>query len=135
MNARYLRGVSMLGYGVTLSVGIGVPIPILSEEILEHTLVTDADILAPVIDYSTTYPNRQGEVLAEVSYAELKSGQIKVKGKNIPTASLSSYPRALEIAQILKKWIEKGDFLLTERVAPLPGAESGVTFKPLNERR
>ena len=135
MSARYLRGVSMLGYGVTLSVGIGVPIPILSEEILEHTLVTDADILAPVIDYSTTYPNRQGEVLAEVSYAELKSGQIKVKGKNIPTASLSSYPRALEIAQTLKKWIEKGDFLLTERVAPLPGAESGVTFKPLNERR
>ncbi len=135
MDTRYLKGVSMLGYGVTLAVGIGLPIPILSGEMLEQALVTDAEILAPVVDYAETYPNRKGDVIAEVSYAELKSGQIKVKGKDIPTASLSSYPRAVEIAGILKKWIQKGEFLLTERVAPLPGAESGVAFKSLNERR
>ncbi len=135
MHSHYLRGLSMLGYGVSLMVGIGLPIPILSEEILEHTLVTDADILAPVVDYASAYPNREGEVLAEVSYAELRSGQIKLNGKDIPTASLSSYPRAVEIARTLKKWIEKGDFLLTERAAPLPGAEGGVNFKSLNERR
>jgi uncharacterized protein (DUF39 family) len=135
MNPRFLKGVSMLGYGTTLSVGIGLPIPILSDEVLEYTLATDADILAPVIDYSNTYPNLKSDVLAEVSYAELKSGRIKVNGKDIPTASLSSYPRAVEIAQTLKKWIQKGDFLLTERVAPLPGAEKGVSFKSLNERR
>ena len=35
---------------------------------------------------------------------------------------------------ILKKWIEKGEFSLTEPVAPLPGVESGITFKPLKER-
>jgi uncharacterized protein (DUF39 family) len=40
----------------------------------------------------------------------------------------------VEIASILKKWIEKGEFLLTEPVAPLPGAESGITPKPLKER-
>ncbi len=135
MNSRYLRGISMLGYGVTMAVGIGLPIPILSEEILAHTLVTDADILAPVVDYAGTYPHRGGEVLAEVNYAELKSGQISVQGKSIPTASMSSYPRALEIAQTLKQWIERGEFLLTERAAPLPGAEGGVSLKPLNERR
>ena len=75
MIPRWLVGISMLGYGVTLSVGIGVPIPILDEEILQYTLVTDADILAPVVDYSRTYPQRGPEVLAEVSYAELKSGR------------------------------------------------------------
>jgi L-aspartate semialdehyde sulfurtransferase len=135
MSPRWLTGVSMLGYGVTVAVGIGVPIPILSEEILRYTLVTDADILAPVVDYAEAYPNREAEVLGEVSYAQLKSGHITLRGKEIPTASLSSYPRALEIAQILKKWIEKGEFLLTEPVALLPGIEAGITIKPLNERR
>ena len=56
MSARYLVGTSMQGYGCTISVGIGVPIPILSEEMLEYTLITDEDILAPVIDYSDAYP-------------------------------------------------------------------------------
>ena len=135
MSPRYLRGISMAGYGVTMSVGIGLPIPLLSEDILAHTIVTDADILAPVIDYAGTYPHRGSEVLAEVSYAELKSGQIRVQGKTVPTASLSSYHRALEIAQTLKKWIERGEFFLTERVAPLPGAENGAKIKPLTERR
>jgi hypothetical protein len=34
----------------------------------------------------------------------------------------------------LKEWIKKGKFLLTEPVAPLPGVESGIVFKPLEER-
>jgi L-aspartate semialdehyde sulfurtransferase len=134
MNSKWLVGTSFLGYGATLTVGIGVPIPILNEEILKYTLVTDADILAPVVDYSDAYPNRKPDVLAEVSYAQLKSGNIMVEGKEIPTASLSSYPGALEIANMLKAWIKKGDFLLTEPVAPLPGVESGIKLKTLEER-
>jgi len=134
MNPRWLVGTSFLGYGTTLTVGIGVPIPILSEEILQYALVTDADILAPVVDYSDAYPNRKAEVLAEVSYAELKSGKITVNGKEIPTASLSSYPGAVEIASTLKEWIKKGEFLLSDPVAPLPGIESGIKLKALEER-
>jgi L-aspartate semialdehyde sulfurtransferase len=134
MNPRYLVGTSMLGYGVSLTVGIGIPIPILNEEILRYTLITDAEIMAPVIDYSSTYPNREPDTLGQVSYAELRSGKIKVQGKEVPTASLSSYPRALEIAGALKEWIIQRKFLLTEPVAPLPEASSGITFKPLNER-
>ena len=134
MKPEWLVGTSMLGYGCTLTVGIGVPIPILSEEILRYTTVIDAGILAPIVDYSEAYPQMKPDILGEVSYAELKSGHIMVQGKDVPTASLSSYPKALEIANILKKWIEKGEFLLTELVAPLPGAESGITFKPLKER-
>ena len=134
MKPEWLVGTSMLGYGCTLTVGIGVPIPILSEEILRYTMVSDAAILAPIMDYSEDYPQRKPDVLGEVSYAELKSGRIKVQGKDVPTASLSSYFKAVEIARILKTWIEKGEFLLTEPVAPLPGAESGITFKPLKEK-
>jgi L-aspartate semialdehyde sulfurtransferase len=134
MKPEWLRGTSMLGYGCTITVGIGVPIPILSEEILHYTLVRDADIFAPIVDYSKSYPERKPDVLGEVSYAQLKSGEIEVEGKRMPSASLSSYPRAVEIAQILKEWIQKGEFLLSEPVAPLPGVESGITFKSLEER-
>jgi uncharacterized protein (DUF39 family) len=134
MKPKWLVGTSFLGYGCTLTVGVGIPIPVLSEEILRYTLVTDSEIFAPVVDYAEAYPQRKPDILDEVSYAELKGGTIKVKGQEVPTASLSSYPGAVEIAGILKKWIEKGEFLLTEAVAPLPGVESGVAFKPLEER-
>ena len=87
-----------------------------------------------MIDYSGSYPRRESGTLAEVSYAELRSGKIKVRNKTIPTASLSSYPRALEISNVLKEWILSGKFLLSEPSAPLPGVESGISFRPLNER-
>jgi uncharacterized protein (DUF39 family) len=134
MSARWLVGTSMLGYGPTLTVGIGVPIPILSEEILKYTTITDDQIIGTIIDYSDAYPNRRNEAVGEVTYAQLKSGKITVQGKRVPTASLSSYPRAVEIANTLKGWIKAGKFELTQPVAYLPGVESGVTFKPLNER-
>ncbi|HEX76243.1 MAG TPA: hypothetical protein G4O12_06640 [Dehalococcoidia bacterium] len=134
MKPQWLVGTSFLGYGCTLTVGIGVPIPVLSEEILRYTLVTDDQIFAPVVDYSEAFPQRKPDILAEVSYAELRSGKIKVQDKEVPTASLSSYPRAVEIANTLKEWIKNGEFLLTELVAPLPGVESGITFKSIEER-
>jgi uncharacterized protein (DUF39 family) len=74
------------------------------------------------------------DTLGQVNYAELKSGHIKVQGRDVPTASLSSYPKAIEIANLLKDWIQRDKFLLTEPVAHLPGIESGITFKPLIER-
>ncbi|OGO03431.1 MAG: hypothetical protein A2Y59_00205 [Chloroflexi bacterium RBG_13_52_14] len=134
MKPRYLVGTSFIGYGCTMTVGIGVPIPILSEEILLHTTITDEDILAPIVDYSEAYPQRKPDVLGEVSYAQLRSGKIKVKDKEVPTASLSSYSRAVEIANTLKDWIKKGQFILTQPVALLPGVESGITLKGLEER-
>lgn len=134
MKPEWLRGVSFLGYGATLMVGIGVPIPILSEEILRYTAVKDEEIFAAIVDYSEAYPQMKPDILGEVSYAQLKSGKIAVQGRDVPTASLSSYAKAVEIAQTLKKWISQGEFPLTEPVAPLPGVESGITFKPLKER-
>ena len=134
MSPRWLVGTSMLGYGCTITVGIGVPIPILSEEILTYTAVTDDEIFAAVIDYADAYPNQKPDILGEVSYAQLKNGMITIQGKEVPTASLSNYPLAVEIASILKEWILTGKFQLTESVAPLPGIESGIAFKPLKER-
>jgi uncharacterized protein (DUF39 family) len=63
MSQQWLVGTSVQGYGCSLTVGIGVPIPILSEEILQYTAVTDADIMAPVIDYSDAFPQLKPDKL------------------------------------------------------------------------
>ena len=132
MKPEWLRGTSMLGYGSTLTVGIGVPIPILSEEVLKYTLVKDSDISAPIVDYSDSYPNRKPDILGEVSYAQLKTGKIKIGDKEVVTSSLSSYSKAEEIANTLKKWINEGEFLLTEPVSKIPGVEAGIVFKNID---
>jgi len=132
MSPEFLRGASITGYGASLAVGLGVPIPILDEDLARTAGASDEEITAQVTDYSTDYPYGGGAPLAEVSYAELKSGTITVGGKEIPTSGMSSYVKAKQIALELKKWIESGEFLLTEKVASIPGADSGQTFKPFS---
>lgn len=134
MSPTWLRGVSLVGYGASLAVGIGIPIPILDEETVRYCAVSDAELFAPVTDYSTDYPNCVASNLGTVSYKELKSGTITVNGRKISTAGLSSYARAKEIATLLKEWIRKGEFLLSAPVAFLPGPRSGRKIKPLAER-
>lgn len=134
MEPEWLRGTSFEGYGATLTVGLGIPIPILDEEIIKHTAVRDEEIYTQVVDYSHDYPQGVSNSLGEVNYKQLKSGTIKVQGREVPTASLSSYSNAKVIAEQLKDWILKGKFLLSEPVKLLPSAESGISFKSLKER-
>ncbi len=134
MKAQWLLGTSMQGYGTTLTVGIGVPIPVLNEDICRYAALKDEDLWTQVVDYGQAYPQGIKGSLGEVNYAQLKSGKITVQGREVPTGNLSSYSKAVEIANILKDWIKKGEFLLSEPVAYLPGAGSGYTVKPLNER-
>ncbi len=131
MKREFLVGISLLGYGASLSVGIGVPIPVLNEKICKYVAVKDKDIWTQVVDYGDSAVS---EILGRVNYAQLKSGEIEIKGKKVPTGSMSSYSKAIEIAGILKDWIKKGDFFLTEPVKSLPGVQADHIFKPLKER-
>ncbi|MEN8244663.1 MAG: homocysteine biosynthesis protein [Thermodesulfobacteriota bacterium] len=119
MSPKWLTGVSIQGYGCSLAVGLGIPIPILNEELAKYTSISDDDIFTQVIDYGGDYPKGKTKSLAQVSYAELKSGFITVKGKKIPTVPLSSTVRAREIADLLKKRIANGKFFLGEPQAML----------------
>lgn len=124
MDARFVRGVSLTGYGVSLMMGIGVPIPILDDDMLYYTTVTDADIQAPLLDYGPEgYPTGEPCTLGYVTYAELKSGQVEFEGKKIRTAPLSSYSKAVEIANELKERILAGRFELGQPTNTLPSVE------------
>ena len=118
MDARWVRGASLIGYGCSLALGVGVPIPVLDEEMAKYTGISDDEIYTQVIDYNHDYPSGEAKPLAQVSYAQLKSGCFELKGRKVNSVPLSSHVIALEIADTLKKWIEKGEFTLTSPAVP-----------------
>ncbi len=120
MSPKWLLGASLQGYGCSLSLGVGIPIPILNEEMAAYTAISDEEIFTQVIDYGHDYPNGTSKSYGQVSYAELKSGFIKVKGESVPTVPLSSIIKAREIADTLKQWISQGIFTLGEPQFTLP---------------
>jgi uncharacterized protein (DUF39 family)/Pyruvate/2-oxoacid:ferredoxin oxidoreductase delta subunit len=118
MSGEFLRAAVFRGYGCTLYVGIGVPIPVLNTKIAQAAGISDSEIFTSVLDYGI--PTQKRPVLKNVSYRELKSGAIEINRQRVKTSSLSSYFMAKRIAELLKEWIEKGFFYLTEAVEKIP---------------
>ncbi len=135
MDPNWLVGLSYIGYGATMAVGIGIPIPILDEEMLKYTAVKDEDIFCPIVDYSEQYPYGKPMNLGNANFKELKSGRITINGKEVVTTPQSSYPRARQIANTLKEWIRNGKFEITRPVAPLPGADADIVFKSIPQNK
>jgi uncharacterized protein (DUF39 family) len=129
MSPEFLRGLTFTRYGTSLGLGIGIPIPILDEEMARACAITDDQIVTAMFDYSQ--PTRSRTVLKEITYAELRSGEIELKGKQIPTSSLSSLYKARQISQILKSQIQKGEFMIEKPVQNLP---MDRVFKALDVR-
>lgn len=118
MDARWVRGCYFKSYGPSLMLGVGVPLPVLNEEVVALCAVQDKDLVAPIVDFSI--PRRVRPTFGLVSYAQLKSGRITIEGKPIRVAPLASMFLSRQVALQLKQWIEAGTFTLTEPVAPIP---------------
>ena len=104
---------------------------ITNRDILKRCTVKDSELFAPVIDYSTAYPERKSDIICRLSYEQLRSGMVEINGKKVITGSLSSYSKALKIAELLKAEISAGDFLLSKPYQMLP-KDQGMS--PLNIR-
>ena len=128
MSRDFLRAATMTGYGVTLYMGLGIPIPVLDIETVRDTAVRDEDILVDIMDYGV--PSRSRPSLGKVSYAELKSGFVQLNGEEVRTSSLSSFRKAREIALTVKKWVEQG---LLEPALPTRGIDPDKTAMPIRE--
>ncbi len=132
MNSRYLRGASFYRYGVTLYVGVGIPISIVNKRVAATASLRDEDVLVNIRDYGVPVRPDRRPVVKRVSYAELRSGKVVINEKEVPSSSLSSYKMAQEIAEVLKKLMMQRTFFLTKSVEPLPKYRE---FKPLSVRR
>ena len=118
MDARWVRGCYFKSYGPSLMLGVGVPLPVLHEEVVANCAVQDQDLVAPVVDFSI--PRRVRPTFGLVTYAQLKSGRITIDGNPVRVAPLASLFLSRQVADTLKQWIEAGTFTLTEPVAPIP---------------
>ena len=123
MSIDFLRAAYYEKYGNSLFVGIGIPIPILDEDMAYRVSIQNHQIETTIVDYGNN-----NEILGKTNYAELQSGYIQINGKKVRTAPVSSLCKAKEIAEILKKWIQTGEFLLTEPVKSMP---TGTSLKQL----
>ena len=127
MSSEFIRAAVFEGYGVSMYVGIGIPIPVLDADLAAELAVSNEHLYTYISDYSAPgHPS-----LKRVSYAELRSGSVELNGKKVPAASLSSLNKAREIAAKLKEWIGSGQFLLQEPIARFPEEQA---FKPLTEK-
>jgi len=131
MSPDYLRAARFPGYGVTLFMGIGIPIPVIDEEMVQFLKIKDEDIYTEIYDYSVQRRNKPS--YGKVNYKQLKSGQITINGKQVQTGPISSYSKAKEIAQNLKELIRGKKFFLTQPVSPLPMDEKLRSLEILSQ--
>lgn len=129
MNPKYIRGVTIEKYGVSLYVGIGIPIPVLNESIARTTGVGDEEITTSILDYGI--PRREKPEVKKVSYSDLKSGEIELKGNKTPVSPLTSIKKTREISELLKEQIEKGEFFLSK---PIERLSRDREFKPMKHQ-
>lgn len=124
MSTKWVRGCYFKNYGSSLMLGVGVPIPVLNEEVIRYCAVEDKDIVAPVMDFSI--PRRVRPSFGLVSYAQLKSGKITIEGERVRVAPLASIYLSRQVAETLKQWILKDKFTLTQPVDSVSGDRSFV---------
>jgi L-aspartate semialdehyde sulfurtransferase len=122
MNTHFIRGCYFKNYGASLMIGVGIPLPVLTEQVLLNCAVQDQDIVAPIVDFAI--PRRVRPTFGTVNYAQLKSGKITIEGKTVRVAPLASISLSRKVAEELKTWIKEGKFTLTEPVAKIPGDRS-----------
>lgn len=126
MSPKYLRAAVYEGYGVSLFVGLGIPIPVLDEDLMEKLAMPNERLYTRVFDYSV--PHRARPSLGWVNYAQLRGGSVTLdNGKTAPCAALSSLQIAREIAALLKERVQTGQFLLQAPIMTFPRNP----FKPL----
>lgn len=116
MSPEFLRAAVLRGYGCSLYVGVGVPIPIIDEEAARAAGIDNASLETEVLDFfQPGHP-----VSARVSYRELHTGSVDINGRAVPCAPMSSPLLSRRVADTLARWIRRGDFKLTLPAEPLP---------------
>ncbi len=135
MSTEYIKPAVYEGYGTSMFVGIGIPIPVLDEEMLKYLSVEDKDIYTYVYDYSDR--SSEDNIIARVNYADLKSGCVEINGRKVRTSPMTSMAKSRQIAAVLKELIQKGEFILNEPVMKFPQDNklNSITIREKSKRK
>lgn len=131
MSSEFIRAAYYEKYGTSLFVGIGVPIPVLNVEMAKRVSINNSQIQTSVLDYGMPGTPKLGQV----TYEQLRSGEIEVNGIKVKTAPVASLSKARKIADMLKKQIQNGEFFIQEPVQMFPSNTSlkGLVEVEINE--
>ena len=116
MSTEFIKAAYFEKYGVSIFIGIGIPVPVLDEDMARAVSIRNEHITTTITDYSK--PDHPA--IGKASYAELFSGKIMINGNKVRTAPMSSMVKARTIADLLKRSIQKKEFYLTSAVQMFP---------------
>jgi uncharacterized protein (DUF39 family) len=127
MSSEFIQAAYYERYGVSIFIGIGIPIPVINAEIARRVSINNSQIQTSVLDYGTVGTPKLGQV----TYEQLRSGEIEVNGQKIRTAPVASLAKARKIAALLKSQLQQGQFLVQEPVQLFPTNTSLKTLKDI----
>ncbi|PWJ96542.1 uncharacterized protein (DUF39 family) [Oceanotoga teriensis] len=112
MDKEYIKPAILKGYGISMFIGIGIPIPVLNKDILKSLAIRNKDIYTNILDYS----KENKPTIKRVNYDQLRSGKVEINGKIIKTSSISSLYKSEKICIKLKEKILNKEFYLTKPI-------------------
>ena len=127
LEPKWLRSCWFGELGAGLMVGIAAPVPLLNRSMAAAAGVGDADLQAPVLDFSI--PRRIRPSFGFVPYSDLLAGQVSIAGRVVRTAAATSLALAEDVTAALAQRLRNGDFPLTAPLQPLP---MGANVRPVN---
>jgi uncharacterized protein (DUF39 family) len=131
MSIEWLRGAYYEKYGTTMYLGVGTAIPLLDEDMAYRVSIRNEDIETTICDYgSEGHPP-----IRTATYAQLMSGSIDLRGKKVRSAPLSSFRKAREIAEELKRRVVAGSFPVTAPARSFPEHSSVRGLEVIADRR
>lgn len=118
LQPRWLRACH-LGGGINgLLVAVAAPVPLINVGVARQACLGDDLLEAPVLDFGI--PRRIRPSLGSVSYAQLHSGQLELRGRQLNCAPGHSPRLAVEIGTCLVEQLQQGRFPLRLPLQPLP---------------
>ena len=127
LDPRWIRACRFEGHDSALLVAIAAPVPLLDPTSAEQAAAGPAQLQAPVLDLAI--PRRVKPALGMVSYAELESGSVAVKGQQLRCAPAHSPQLAASLAAELVERLQRREFPLQLPAQPLA---SRPTLVPLD---
>jgi uncharacterized protein (DUF39 family) len=126
LRSEWVRPCFFEGHGSALLVAIAAPVPLINGAVARQAAAGPEQLEAPVLDLSV--PRRVKPSLGSVTYGELLSGTITVRGRPVACAPSHSPRLAASAAEALVDALRNGSFPLR---LPLVGLGTRPSLLPL----